>query len=119
MLPARLRDTQQSLDGRYGEEAMVWLKGQAWVNGLRIRDCEAKLFGGAQALTGSNGYPGVGMRNIVFAENCLHAEGVAVVSCDLGGQGHRYLRFDLANGDVWVRHGAPLVLPTDWGRKAR
>lgn len=118
MLPTRLRDALQHLDGRYGEEAILWLKGQARANGLDIRDCEAKLFGGAQALVGTNGHHGVGRRNIHFAEECLRAEGVRVVSCDLGGRGHRYLRFDLSNGDVWVRHGAPLSLPVSWGRKA-
>lgn len=117
MLPNRLRDSVQSLDGRYGEEAILWLKRQARAAGLDIRDCEAKLFGGAQALVGTRRHHGVGLRNVHFAENRLRAEGVAVVSCDLGGQGHRYLRFDLSNGDVWVRHGAPLTLPAGWGMK--
>ncbi|WP_166365819.1 chemotaxis protein CheD [Pseudomonas akapageensis] len=118
MLPTRLRDAEQSLDGRYGEEAVLWLKQQARAYGLDIRDCQAKLFGGAQALVGTNGHHGVGLRNIRFAEDYLRAEGVAVVSCDLGGQGHRYLRFDLATGDVWVRHGAPLSLVARWREKA-
>lgn len=118
MLPSRLRDALQKLSGRYGEEAVLWMKGQAWANGVDIRDCEAKLFGGAQVLVGTKGHHGVGVRNIRFAEECLRAEGVTVVSCDLGGQGHRYLRFDLSNGDVWVRHRAFLSLPGSWGEKA-
>lgn len=117
MLPTRLRDVQQSLDGRYGEEAALWLKRQARVSGLDIRDCEVKLFGGSRALVGTKAHLGVGARNICFAEDFLRAEGVSVVSSDLGGQGHRYLRFDLSNGDVWVRHGAPLSLAVGWQEK--
>jgi chemotaxis protein CheD len=119
MLPARLHHVVQSLDGRYGEEAVLWLKKQARANGLDVRDCEAKLFGGARALVGTNGHHGVGQRNISFAEHCLRAEGIRVVSNDLGGNGHRYLRFDLSTGDVWVRHGAPLALPGSWGGRAQ
>lgn len=118
MLPTRLRDSMRLLDGRYGEEAMLWLKQQARACGLNIRDCQAKLFGGAQALVGNERHQGVGLRNISFAEECLRSEGVSVVNCDLGGQGNRYLRFDLATGDVWVRHGAPLALANDWRERA-
>ncbi len=118
MLPSRLRGTLQGLDGRYGEEAVLLLKQQAQSNGLDIRDCEAKLFGGARALVGKKDHDGVGVRNIRFAEECLRAEEVSVVSYDLGGQGHRYLRFDLSCGDVWVRHGSPLSLAGCWREKS-
>lgn len=116
MLPTRLREALQPLDGRYGEEAVLWLMYQVREHGLDIRDCEAKLFGGAQALVGTNEHHGVGLRNIRFALDCLRTEGLRVIGSDLGGQGHRYLKFDLGNGDVWVRHGAPLTLPVRWGK---
>lgn len=118
MLPTRRRSTTLSLDGRYGEDAVVWLKQQAQRNGLQINDCQIKLFGGARSLVGSNGYGEVGLRNICFAEDYLRNEGLTLVSSDLGGLGHRYLRFDLATGDVWIRHGAALALANDGSGKS-
>ncbi|MFV0934014.1 hypothetical protein [Pseudomonas jessenii] len=69
------------------------LRQQALRNGLHINDCQIKLFGGACALVGTNGHGEVGRRNIRFAEDYLFSESVSLVSSDLGGQGHRYLRF--------------------------
>ncbi|MDB6141911.1 MAG: hypothetical protein JWP80_955 [Pseudomonas sp.] len=117
MLPTRRLRTPRSLDGRYGEDAVLWLRQQALRNGLHINDCQIKLFGGSRALVGTNGYGEVGRRNIRFAEDYLRSEGIPLVSSDVGGYGHRYLRFDLASGDVWIRHGAALALVNDGAGK--
>ena len=36
--------------------------------------------------------------------------GVQVAGRDLGGEGCRFLRFELASGEVWVRRGAALSI---------
>lgn len=96
------------LDGRYGEDALLWLRRQALHCGVDIRLCEVKLFGGSRVLSGPTQMAQVGENNIAFAQNWLREMGVAVRCADVGGEGCRYLRFELANGDVWVRPGEAL-----------
>lgn len=100
----------RELDGRYGVEAWLWLRQQSLANGLNVEQAEIKLFGGSRVLplarTGMGG--DVGQRNIEVAESCLREAGLQACASDLGGSGHRRLRFDLQTGDVWVRRGDSL-----------
>lgn len=113
-LPGKRRVTEHArdLDGRYGGEAWIWLKQQARVHALKLADAEARLFGGARSLSnrGAQASSDIGGQNIQWVENLLEHSGVRVVGRDLGGEGSRYLRFDLATGEVWVRHGAALPI---------
>ncbi|MCY1374176.1 Chemoreceptor glutamine deamidase CheD [compost metagenome] len=104
-VPEHSRD----LDGRYGSEAWVWLKQQARAHALRLPQAEVKLFGGARSLSGdARQRSDIGGQNIAFVEGLMDSSGVRVVGRDLGGEGCRYIRFDLASGEVWVRRGAAL-----------
>ena len=46
----------------------------------------------------------IGQRNIAAARKLLHQHGFCVGAEHLAGDGHRNVIFDLASGDVWVRH---------------
>ncbi len=106
----RVAEHARDLDGRYGGDAWIWLKQQARVHALNPRDAEVKLFGGSRSMNnpGSTMRQEIGAQNIEFVEALMQQTGVRVVGRDLGGDGYRYLRFDLATGEVWVRRGAAL-----------
>ncbi|MCY1283858.1 Chemoreceptor glutamine deamidase CheD [compost metagenome] len=106
----RVAEHARDLDGRYGGDAWIWLKQQARAHALRLVDAEAKLFGGARSLSNPKSHlrHDIGAQNIEFVERLLGEAGVPVVGRDLGGEGCRYLRFNLATGEVWVRRGAAL-----------
>lgn len=114
MLPERQRRLfrhSRQLDGRYGREAWIWLQQQSRAQGLAPETAEIKLFGGSRVLQSSvqvGTVTDVGQRNIEVAEACLIEAGLTASARDLGGDGHRVLRFDLITGDVWVRRGEPL-----------
>jgi chemotaxis protein CheD len=101
----------RDLDGRYAAEAWVWLKQQVRVHALRLQDAEVKLFGGARSLTSPQSRSSdIGGQNIACVERLMEEAGMRVVGRDLGGEGCRYLRFDLSSGEVWVRRGAALAI---------
>ncbi|WP_271408701.1 chemotaxis protein CheD [Pseudomonas sp. Q1-7] len=108
----RVFEHSRDLDGRYGSDAWIWLKQQARVHALKLSEAEVKLFGGARSLAGSAAKPcsDIGRQNIQFVERLMKDAGVRVVGRDLGGEGCRYIRFDLASGEVWVRRGAALMV---------
>lgn len=95
---------QRDLDGRYACGAWAWLKRQVASHALRLQDAEIKLFGGASSLAHQMSWGGhIGQRNIACAERLMDEAQVHVVGRDLGGEGCRYVRFNLSSGDVWVR----------------
>ncbi len=97
----------EELSGRYGREAMALMVAQLQERGVRLRECEAKIFGGGTMFPSIESGPqeGIGHRNGVAAERLLAEYGVPVVSESLFGTGHRQILFDVATGDVWVRQG--------------
>lgn len=113
-LPGRRQVVEHArdLDGRYGSEAWVWLKQQMRVHALHLADAEIKVFGGARSLTNpaSRLRSDIGAQNIAFIEQTLARAGVTPAGRDLGGEGCRYVRLDLASGEVWVRRGAALSI---------
>ncbi len=98
------------LDGRYGEEVVQLMLQALERKGVRIRECEAKLFGGG------NMFPGrphphavdIGRRNGEAARELLRERGIAVRSEHLFGCGHRQVIFNIANGEVWVKQVTPV-----------
>lgn len=113
MLPQRQRQLFQhsrNLDGRYGVEAWLWLQQQSRSHALLTEQAQIKLFGGSRAVQLNHPEPvtDIGQRNIEQAEACLAEAGLKACARDLGGEGHRILRFDLQTGDVWIRRGEAL-----------
>lgn len=113
MLPQRQRQLfkhSRDLDGRYGVEAWLWLLQQSRSHALQPEQAQIKLFGGSRAVQLGRPEPvaDIGRRNIEQAEACLAEAGLTACARDLGGDGHRTLRFDLNTGDVWIRRGEAL-----------
>ncbi len=107
LLPSRKEARALAPDGRYGEEAMVLLERAMRDAGTPPREYRAKIFGGGRMFSGRQGNKNVldiGTRNIEAARRLLHQHGLATASEHLAGIGHRSIVFDIASGDVWVRH---------------
>jgi chemotaxis protein CheD len=106
-LPTRrhLPRINEGLDCRYGEEALLQLLQEVRHRDTSVADYQVKVFGGGSILgLGASGIP-VGQANADFALDILRRQHIQVSAQDIAGVGYRYLRFDLNNGDVWVRHG--------------
>jgi chemotaxis protein CheD len=94
----------QELDGRYGDEALELMRRDLARTGVRLSQCQAKIFGGG------NMFPGqartermhVGRKNGEAARKMLLHHGIPIVSESLFGVGHRQIIFDVSNGDVWA-----------------
>ena len=107
LLPGRSEGEAETPDGRYGEEAMRLLERAMREAGTRPAEYQAKIFGGGRMFSGRRGPTDVldiGSRNIDAARRLLHQHGLATASEHLAGVGHRSIIFDIASGDVWVRH---------------
>ncbi|MCU1719427.1 chemotaxis protein CheD [Pseudomonas sp. 5P_3.1_Bac2] len=109
---ARSQEPNRELDGRYGVDAWLWLCRQMRLHGLRPEQAQIKLFGGARSIssTDSSLHSDIGAQNIAFVEQLLADQGLKAQAMDLGGEGSRFLRFELASGELWLRRGAPLTV---------
>jgi chemotaxis protein CheD len=92
-------------DGRYGDEALSRLLEQVRQHRTRIADYTVKVFGGGNVLGLPPTKTRIGQANADFALDILRQHHIPVTAQDVAGEGYRYLRFDLNNGDVWVRRG--------------
>ncbi len=107
LVPARVRASDDPLDGRYGEEALLLLR-QSVTRAMTLpSDYRVMVFGGA------NMFPGVaavtldvGARNAEIALEGLARHGFMVTASDLGGTRHRRIELEVATGRVRVRAGA-------------
>ncbi|HEX5755722.1 MAG TPA: chemotaxis protein CheD [Arenimonas sp.] len=94
-------------DARYGSEAVAQLVEAMREAGTEPCEYEAKLFGGGRMFASASGRDGehaLQRRNIEAAHALVQACGAQVRGEHLGGDGHRQLLFDVADGDVWLRH---------------
>ena len=117
LLPTRSGGASDpALDGRYGDEALHLMLEELRKYGLRPQDCEAKIFGGGNMFPGQDRSSAtlVGQRNGEAARGLLQAQGIAVSSESLFGNGHRQIMFDVGTGDVWSRQIEP-SLPREGG----
>jgi len=105
VLPTRRTPRAQELDGRYGDEAVLWFRNEAVNNGTRPEEYEIKVFGGGEMFGGAaNQRRTIGGQNSRHILRLLDQLGHDVVAHHVGGTGHRNIIFDIASGDVWVRH---------------
>jgi chemotaxis protein CheD len=97
----------ETLDARYGDEALALMRSQLARLGVGVEACEGKLFGGGDMFPEHSarmaGMPTVGRRNGEAARAMLEDHGVRVRATHLYGDGHRQIIFDVNSGDVWVR----------------
>lgn len=93
------------LDGRYGDEALLWLIREAMAKCTDPGKYEIKVFGGGNMFPNSQSARGceVGQRNIERALSLLDAYQMPVAARHVGGFGHRNLIFDVWSGNVWLK----------------
>lgn len=106
MLPERGAAGTGEPDGRYADEAVSLLVGEMRAAGTQPRDYQAKIFGGGRmfSFAAGKGALDIGNRNIEMGRRLLRGYGLEPASAHLAGVGHRSIVFDVASGDVWVRH---------------
>lgn len=106
MLPGRNGDAAGQRDGRYADEALSLLFDAMCAEGTQPRDYQAKIFGGGRmfSFAAGKGALDIGNRNIETGRRLLRGYGLEPASEHLAGVGHRSIVFDVASGDVWVKH---------------
>jgi chemotaxis protein CheD len=105
MLPGRVRRGAEPLNGKYADEALELLLAEAGKYGAPASQYEVKLFGGGNMFAvGSRQGPNVAARNVEAARRLIAAYGLRLKAESLGGAGYRNVVFDIASGDVWIRH---------------
>lgn len=103
MLTARRQAPGAALDGRFGSEAFALFLQHVEAAGTRPGEYQAKLFGGANMLSGAGGERmDIGPRNVEHGRQLLAAHNIALMVEHVGGSGRRKLHFDLWSGDVWL-----------------
>lgn len=103
MLTERKRPANAPLDGRFGSEAFELFLQHVEAAGTRPGEYQAKLFGGANMLTGAAGENmNIGQRNIEHGRQLLASRNIALMVEHVGGSGRRKLHFDVWSGDVWL-----------------
>lgn len=92
-------------DGRYADEAVLWLLAQMQQIDTRPAEYQIKMFGGGNMFPAVLGRcPGaIGDRNIAAGQALLQRHGLALHSAHVGGDGHRQIVFDVHSGATWVR----------------
>jgi chemotaxis protein CheD len=104
MLPGR-RGRVADLDGRYGDEAVLWFFREAAKNGTNPEDYEIKIFGGGDMFDRVVGAKhSIGKLNAILGLEMLQSLGHRIVARHVGGSGHRHVIFDVGSGDVWCRY---------------
>ncbi|HSI60603.1 MAG TPA: chemotaxis protein CheD [Ideonella sp.] len=105
------RHASQVLDARYGEGALRLMLRELRRWDVNPAECGAKIFGGGNMFPEQHKGAAaidIGRRNGEAARTLLQAQGIAILSESLFGEGHRQIVFDVANGDVWSRQLKPV-----------
>lgn len=101
MLPSRAVVVAGQWDGRYADEALAIFKTELAKQKTPPKDYRVAVFGGGDMFPSIAGSGlDVGPRNIRAAYKLLRLHGFAIDQEDVGGIGHRRVRFNLFNGEV-------------------
>jgi chemotaxis protein CheD len=97
------RGGNAELTTRYGDVAIPRLVSRLLALGVSREDLRAKIFGGAHVLQDTPvGGRTLGGDNVDIAIQAMHAEGIPVVSEDVGGTRGRKLAFNTVDGTALV-----------------
>jgi len=96
----------RKLDGRYAEDAIMLFDKEASRHQTRLSEYQAKIFGGSNMLVSPKRADKemVGLRNIEAALKHLYEKNIPLLFAHVGETGSRRIKFDVNNGDVWVKH---------------
>lgn len=101
---ARQAQPLNTTAGRYGVHAMELLINAMLKRGADRQRLQAKVFGGANVLSGNAGGSfAVGEANANFVRSFLHSESIPLVASDLGGRSGRQLHFHGRDFAVYVK----------------
>jgi chemotaxis protein CheD len=103
-LEARYAD----LDGRYADEAVQLFLREVHRCATRPQEYEVKMFGGGSQFTGAAAKSTVDIPgdNVAVGLQLLAHHGFTLLTRHLGGTGPRQVVFELATGNVWLKHAA-------------
>lgn len=103
LVPGDFRDEEIFLSpvARYGMYAMELLMGELIKLKVDRNSLKAKIFGGAELMSGSSS--NVGQNNIKFIKTFLEMEHIPIVSSDVGGRSARKIFFFPNTGKVMVK----------------
>jgi chemotaxis protein CheD len=113
LLPGRTRASSTPFDGRYADEALLLLAEEMCAVGTAPEEYEARLYGGGNmfpAMTNS-GEALIGRKNALAAKQLLNHYGIRIMAQSLEGTGYRSVEFDVASGQVKVKHKRLAVEP--------
>jgi len=104
--PANVTRIGSSLNGRYSDDAMALFEREAKRRGSKLKEYEAKIFGGSNMLTNSTLKEDelIGTRNTEAALRHLTEREIPLLIAHVGETGHRRIALNVENGDVWVKH---------------
>lgn len=104
----RLGAHPRQLDGRYADEVVRMFQREIAGLWTEPADYQVKMFGGGAQFAPRPGLDtlDVPSDNVAAGLRLLADAGFTVGSHHLGGTGHRNVVFDLATGDVWLKHVA-------------
>ena len=105
------REPQSVADGRYAEGAINWFLECLRDLGAPAKEFQVKMFGGGAQFTTSRGRidGGIPDSNVAAGHTLLARHGFVLSAEQIGGCGRRHVIFQLATGDVWIRHVATLM----------
>ncbi len=108
MLPDRIRPAGEPLDGRYGEEVILFIADHFRHRKLHPVEFQVKLFGGSNMLPELVPQDGnsIGLKNVEAGKATLARAGFRILKADVGHCQHRAVIFDPGTGAVWVRRNA-------------
>jgi len=97
------RGPSGELTARYGDVSIPMLVSRLLALGVARDDLRAKIFGGAHVLPDvPAGGRTLGGDNVEVAVKAMHAEGIPIISEDVGGTRGRKLAFNTSDGTALV-----------------
>jgi chemotaxis protein CheD len=106
LLPTRPKPPDGTLDGRFGDEAMLLLSRAISRTGTRSSEYEVNLYGGADTMPDEIKIKfNIGERNVEKAWELIDKYGFQLQSVDVGGNEPRTVLIDLCSGQVELRRG--------------
>lgn len=118
MLASSPRRRVATLDGKYGEDAILMFLAEAVRHDTNPKDYVVKVFGGGNMFPDQGGHwpcetkpcdeviadcRNVSCKNGMVARAMIRQHGMTIAAEHVGGTGHRNVIFDVATGHVWVR----------------
>lgn len=116
ILPQRHRHQENTMDGRYADEAVHLLLREITAAGTRPEEYRVRLFGGGNMLN-SPSMPrsaydsNIPQKNIAAGRRFLEQHGFQIEAEDLGGFFYRHVLFNLGSGETVVRRNQAGALP--------